>query len=293
MSMNSTRRKLAIATWSPPSEGNIYGKLTLNAEPALKYIAEVREATGEKVTMTHFVGKAVAMALAETPGLNGRIRWGRFIPHETVDIAFLVVLEGGADLAKAKITELDKKPLSAVGRELRELAEKLRDGKDEEFESSKNLLKILPRFLVGPILWLTGWLTASLGLGAAGLSKFPFGSAVITSVGMFGLDEGFAPFTPFARVPLLVLVGAYRDRPTVIDDAVAIQKQLTITATIDHRFIDGSAGGKLAKTIRGVFADPWATMGPAGGDAPKEIEAPKVEPPKVEAPKAEEAQAEG
>jgi len=38
MAMNSTRRKLAIGTWSAPREGNIYGKLTLNAEPALAYI---------------------------------------------------------------------------------------------------------------------------------------------------------------------------------------------------------------------------------------------------------------
>ncbi len=292
MAMNSTRRKLAIATWGPPKEGNIHGKLTLNAEPSLKYIAEVREATGEKVTMTHFVGKAVAMALAETPGLNGRIRWSKFIPHKTVDISFLVVLEGGADLAKAKIQELDKKPLSAVGRELRELAVKLRSGGDEEFESSKTLLRILPRFLVGPILWLTGWLTGSLGLSAAGMTAFPFGSAVITSVGMFGLDEGYAPFTPFARVPLLVLVGAYRDRPTVIDGEVGIQKQVTMTATIDHRFIDGSAGGKLANTIRRVFADPWTELGPPGqGAAPKEIEAPKAELPKAEEPKAEPAKA--
>ena len=272
MAMNSTRRKLAIATWSPPREGNIYGKLTLNAEPALKYIAEVREATGEKVTMTHFVGKAVAMALAAAPGLNGRIRFNKFIPHETVDIAYLVVLEGGSDLAKAKISELDKKPLVAVAQELRALAESLRAGKDKEFESSKNLLKLLPTFLVRPVLWLTGWLTGALGLNAKaiGLSAYPFGSAVITSVGMFGLDEGFAPHTPFARVPLLVLVGAYNDRPAVVDGEIISQKQITITATIDHRFIDGSAGGKLAKTIRAIFDDPWEELGAPSNQAATE-----------------------
>ena len=71
MAMNSTRRKLAIATWSAPREGNIYGKLTVNAEPALAYLAALTEATGENVTLTHFVGKAVATALASSPGLNG------------------------------------------------------------------------------------------------------------------------------------------------------------------------------------------------------------------------------
>ncbi len=102
MGMNSTRRKLAIATWSPPGEGNIYGKLTLNAEPALKYIAEVREATGEKVTMTHFVGKAVAMALANAPGLNGRILWSKFIPHKTVDIDATLTDGCGRELGDSK-----------------------------------------------------------------------------------------------------------------------------------------------------------------------------------------------
>ena len=282
MAMNSTRRKLAIGTWSAPREGNIYGKLTLDAEPALEYLREVRERTGHKVTITHFVGKAVAMALAKSPGLNGRILWGKYIPHDSVDIAYLVTLEGGGDLAKAKIADLDKKPMEAVAIELRALAEKLRAGKDDEFEASKNTLKIIPRFLVRPLLWLTGWVASSLGwsVKALGVSKYPFGSAIITSVGMFGLDEGFVPPTPFARVPLYVLVGAVRPRPTVVDGEVVVQQQITITATIDHRFIDGFEGGRLAKIVRSVFEDPKQLDAPAEGAAtPEKNDSAKAEAP--------------
>ncbi|MCO4771383.1 MAG: 2-oxo acid dehydrogenase subunit E2 [Deltaproteobacteria bacterium] len=276
--MNSTRRKLAIGTWSAPKEGNIYGKLTLNVEPALAYIERVKEQTGQKVTLTHFVGKAVAMALAKSPGLNGRILWGKYIQHETVDISYLVVLEGGGDLAKAKIRDLDKKPLEAVATELRALAEKLRAGKDKEFEATKSTLKLIPRFLVRPLLWVTGWLASSLGLsiGALGVSKFPFGSAIITSVGMFGLDEGFVPPTPFARVPIYVLVGAVSPRPTVVNGEIVIQKQLTITATLDHRFVDGFEGGQLAKTVRAVFEHPHMLDVPKDG-VPAKVEAPKAD----------------
>jgi pyruvate/2-oxoglutarate dehydrogenase complex dihydrolipoamide acyltransferase (E2) component len=258
MAMNSTRRKLAIRTWSAPREGNIYGKLTLNAEPALAYLEALRARTGHKVTITHFVGKAVAMALREAPGLNGRILWGRYIPHDTVDISYLVVLEDGGDLAKAKIDRLDEKPLETVAVELKDLAEKLRAGKDSEFEATKSTLKLIPGFLLRPLLWITGWLASSLGVSvkALGVSRFPFGGAIITSVGMFGLDEGFVPPTPFARVPIYVLVGAVGDRPTVVDGEVVVQKQLTITATMDHRFVDGFEGGRLAKIVRSVFEDP-------------------------------------
>lgn len=56
----SLRRKLAIATWSNPREGNIYGKLTLDASEALAYLDYLRQTTGEKVTITHLVGRACA-----------------------------------------------------------------------------------------------------------------------------------------------------------------------------------------------------------------------------------------
>lgn len=258
----TTRRKLAIATWSAPREGNIYGKLTVDVTEALHYLRWVRKETGERVTMTHFVGKALADALATAPGLNGRILWGRYIPHDTVDVSYLVALEEGADLAKAKIDGLDKKSVADVARELRELAGRLRQGKDDDFEKSKGTIKLLPTWVLTPLVWLTGWLASSLGISlpALGVTKYPFGSAIITSVGMFGLDEGFAPPTPFARVPVLVLIGAVREMPAVVGGELVVREQLTITATIDHRFMDGAEGGRLAKVIRQTFADPWGSL---------------------------------
>lgn len=261
----TTRRKLAIATWSSPAEGNIYGKLVVDATELVRYIDHVRETTGEKVTVTHLVGRAVALALKQAPGLNGRLLFGRYIPHPWVHITYLVALEEGADLAKAVVKDADRKTVVDVARELRELAQRLRAGQDSDFEKSKGLLRALPTWLIRPILWTTGWLTSALGVSVAalGLTAFPFGSAVITSVGMFGLDEGYAPPTPFARVPVLVLVGSLRDAVVAHDGEMQIRKQLTLTATIDHRFLDGFQGGVLAKVVRRVLEDPWSL-----GDVP-------------------------
>lgn len=268
----TTRRKLAIATWSAPREGNIYGKLTIDATNALAYLDELRARTGEKVTITHLVGVAVGRALAQAPSLNGYLRLGRYIPHDTVDVAFLVALEDGANLAKAKIAHVDRKGVVDVARELRELAERLRSGKDEAFKKSQGPLQWMPTWLIRPVVWLTGLLTASFGLSvpALGLERFPFGSCIITSVGMFGLDEGYAPPTPFARVPVYVLVGAVREAPAVVDGALTIRKQLTITATVDHRFMDGFQGGVLARVVRDVLENPWQL----GEAQPREAAAP-------------------
>lgn len=263
MNYMTTRRKLAIATWGPPDEGNIFGKLTLDATEALAYLQHIRDTTGEKVTITHLVGKVVGNALAKAPSLNGYIRFGRYVPHEHVNVTYLVALEEGADLAKAKVDDIDKKSIVEVARDLRARAERLRKGEDEAFKKSMGPIKILPTWLIRPILKITGWLTSSLGVNvpALGLEAFPFGSCIVTSVGMFGLDEGFAPFTPFARVPVLVLVGAVKDGVVAVDGVPTVRKQVTITATIDHRFLDGFQGGILAKIVRDQIEDPWRMAG--------------------------------
>lgn len=259
--MNSTRRKLAIATWAAPREGNIYGKLVCDATEALAYVEHLRKTAGVKVTIGHIIGKAVAMAMKQAPGLNGRIVFGRYVPFETVDIAFLVALENGRDLAKKKIERADEKSIVEIANILKEGAGKLRDGKDEAFEKSKGLVRLLPTAILSPVLWLTGFLTSSLGISAMGLEPFPFGSCIITNVGGFGVDEAYAPPTPFARVPVLILVGAVKDQPAVVDGKVVPRPIVTITATVDHRFIDGAQLGVLGKVVRGGIEAPWTLDG--------------------------------
>ena len=229
----------------------------------MRFLAHVREVTGEKVTITHFVGRVVGEALAASPGLNGYLRFGAYHEHETADVAFLVMLEDGKNLAKVKIESIDRLPMTEVARRLGSGAQKLRDGKDDAFEKSQGPIKLLPTWLIRPLLWFTGWVTGALGVSvpALGLEKFPFGAAIVTSVGMMGVDEGYPPPTPFARVPLYVAVGAVRELPAVVDGKLAVRKQVVITATIDHRFLDGAQGATLARIVRERFANPWPLLG--------------------------------
>jgi pyruvate/2-oxoglutarate dehydrogenase complex dihydrolipoamide acyltransferase (E2) component len=257
---NRLRRKLSIAAWRAPREPNIYGKLTVDVTEAQAYLEAVRERTGEKVTLTHLVGKAVAAALAAEPSLNGTIRFGRFVPHDEVNLTFLVTMPAGSDLAKARVDHVDRRSAAEIAAELRERAERLRDASDPDWEKSKLAIRVLPPFLLRIVVWLTGWLASSLGLNipALGVQRYAFGSAVVTNVAMFGVDEAFIPPTPFARVPLWVLIGAVREAPAARDGEVVIAPQVTITVTIDHRFIDGFQAGALAREFRHVFADPWS-----------------------------------
>lgn len=275
MKTMSTRRKLAIATWRAPTEGNIYGRIALDTEEVQHYLAWLRETTGRKVTLTAFVGACVARGLAATPSLNGRIWLGRYRPHSTVAVSFLVALEEGGDLGKVKIEQADEKGPEGIADELSERARTLHHGKDESFNRTKGVIRLLPTWLLRPMLRWVGWLGSCGGFSipALGVERYPFGTAIITSIGMLGIDEGLVPPTPFAHVPVYVCVGAERRVPAEWNGELALRPQVVLTATIDHRFIDGFQLATLAKLLRELFANPWAFSGlegrPAGlGPAP-------------------------
>lgn len=263
MKAMSTRRKLAIATWGAPREGNIYGRLALDTEEVDRYLAWVRRTSGEKITLTAFVGACVARALAATPSLNGRIWLGRYVPHETVAVSFLVALEEGGDLGKAKIERADEKGPQGIARELRERASALHQGKDAAYNKSKGVIRLLPTWLLRPMLRWVGWLGGCGGFSipALGVEPYPFGAAIVTSVGMLGIDEGLVPPTPFAHVPLYVCVGAQRRVPAEWNGELVLRPQVVITATIDHRFVDGYQLATLARMVRELFASPWGFAG--------------------------------
>jgi hypothetical protein len=171
----------------------------------------------------------------------------------------LVALDGGKDLANAKLTDLDKRSIVNICRQLREKTEKLRQGKDEDFNKTTNTLKILPIEIIQFIVTTVGYLASALGLNfpALGARPFPFGCALVTSVGMMGLDLAFVPFLPFARVPFLAMIGSVVKKPKVVeDDKIEVRPTVTLTATMDHRFVDGAQAAKMAKRVKEIMEDP-------------------------------------
>jgi len=263
MGKMSTRRKLAIATWSRPTEGNIYGRLAVDVTETKRYLAWLRKKSGEKVGITHFVGKAIAEGVKEAPSLNGVIRFSRFKAHDSIDICYLVNMDGGNNLGRVKVTDVDQKDLVEIAQDLKGRAKRLREGDDEAFKKTQDPLGWMPMWLVRPVVWLTGFLTGVLGVSvpALGLEGYPFGTAIVTNVGGMGLDEAYAPPTPFAYCGVLVLVGAVRDRPAVVNGEFVSIPEMNLMVTIDHRLIDGAHLARANKRIKAIFANPWQLSG--------------------------------
>ncbi|MEI8081176.1 MAG: 2-oxo acid dehydrogenase subunit E2 [Actinomycetes bacterium] len=252
----SSRRRIAIASYRPPRDGIIYGSITLDCTDVLKYLDGLRETTGEHVTITAFMGAVIGRALEAEPTLNGRIHLGRYIPYDRVNIAFLVQMNEGDNLAQVLVEDIDKKTPAQVFADLKFKAARLRSHEDPNFEKSIKLTGKLPTPILRRVLSFGSFMTTGVGVPFVGQDAFPFGSAVITSVGMLGVDEAFIPPTPFLRVPLYVGIGAIRDMVFPVDGQPVVKPGISMSATLDHRFVDGYQAAGLIRVVRKYFEHP-------------------------------------
>lgn len=251
-------RKISAATWGHPMDPQMYGDLEFDATAILAFMDEAREGAGIKISVTHMVGKALAHALGEHPDLNVHLRGSSFVQRETVDVFFIVSAESGAELSGVKVVSADKKSVVEIARELADRAKKIRSGTDEEFGKTKSMFSRTPRRLLKLGFRAGSWLTVDrdLDLKKYGLPRQPFGSVMVSSVGMFGIQHAYAPLSPYYRIPFLVLVGEVAQKPAVVDGKVVPRPLLTLSATMDHRYLDGYHAARLARSVRDYLEDP-------------------------------------
>jgi len=257
----SVRRKIAVATWRPSRDGRLYGRVELDATAGLAYVAEQRLATGVPVTLTHLVGKAVATAQSEVPETRCRVVFGRIVPFPSIDVSFAVDVDGGEDLGPVKVLRADAKSVAEIAGEVTVRADRLRRRGDPHFERSEGWARRIPVPFMRPTLAGASLLLGGLGWPALGQPGFPLGSALVSSVSLFGLDEGYMAPVPFARAALYVLVGGVRDVPMAVDGRVVVRPRLVVTATADHRLVDGAHAGAMTRVLRRVLEHPESLTG--------------------------------
>lgn len=251
-------RKLAGSTWSRPTDPQFFGDLELDAGPLLDYIDEARQSCGVHVTMTHLIGKAVAHGLSQVPELRVRLAHGREYERATVDVFFIVTADNGRELTGVKVHFAASKSATEIATEVNGRLGEIEAGNDPELGRGKVLLAKLPPSALRAVLRVGAWLTSDLNLDLSrlGMPRQAFGGAMITSVGMWGIGHAYSPLAHYYRVPVLVLVGAVRECPAVVSGEVVVRPMLTITATFDHRFVDGFHAAQFAAAVRNYCKQP-------------------------------------
>jgi pyruvate/2-oxoglutarate dehydrogenase complex dihydrolipoamide acyltransferase (E2) component len=226
---------------------------------SLALIERLRTEWGIRVTVTHLVTKALALAIAKNPRTNVKVRfWGKLEQRESVDITVLVAGEGGRDLSAHRIAAADRVPLRELSRQIIEAGERIRRDEDPQFRQSREMVRRVPWWLMRPFLSLASLCMNELHLDLSkiGLPVDLFGVGMVTSLGMHGIDEGFAPLTPIGRIMVDVLVPRVRERVWAEEGKITIRPTLKLCATFDHRVIDGVQAATLSGEIQSLLADP-------------------------------------
>ena len=252
-------RKLAGSTWSAPFDPQFFGEMEIDAANLLAEVAAARRSTGQHVTITHAVVKAVALGLRAVPELNVRLAHHREHRRDSIDI--FVIVANGDELTGVKLASADQMSLGEIASALTRRTTAIRAGEDRELGRTKKMLELLPPRLLRFGMRAAAWLTSDLNLDLPrlGLPRQAFGSAMVSSVGMTGISHAYSPLASYYRVPLLVLVGSVEEKPVVVNGVIVARPILTLTATFDHRYTDGLQAAAFARAARAYLLAPHTT----------------------------------
>ena len=192
----------------------------LTAEFDMERVAEMRTAMAAmgdeyKVSFNDIVLKAVATALSQHPEVNAHWLGDKIRYFSRVHLGMAVAIEDG--LITPVIFDADRKRMSEISIEARELAKRARER------------KLKPEEYTG--------------------STFS-----VSNLGMFGIDQFTAIINP-PEVGILA-IGALEDKPVVIDGALSHRKRMRITMSCDHRVVDGALGARFLQTLRRLIENP-------------------------------------
>jgi pyruvate/2-oxoglutarate dehydrogenase complex dihydrolipoamide acyltransferase (E2) component len=259
----SSFRKIAIGTWERTYDPSVYGTMELRMDDAMRYLADFRRVTGRRLTVSHLMAKAAAAVLETCPDANAIMRFNHIYLRKRIGIFFQVVMtdegEGKVDLSGATLYDVEKKTLVEICDEFEKKVEKVRKREDPALEKTRGTFKSMPHFLLNILLKVIAFFSFTLNwdLKWAGIPSDPFGSMMITNVGSLGLDVAYVPLVPYSRVPILLAVGAVKERAVVVEGKVVAAKMMSVNATFDHRIIDGFHAAQMSKVLRAWLEHPY------------------------------------
>lgn len=254
---NSDWRKVASTIYRKPVDSKILGSVEIDVTELEKFISQKRK-EGVKTTLTYIITLIVGRALREeVPELNAYIRRGKVIARERIDATVSVLLEGG-QMGSVMIENIDKHTIESFSEEIAKKIAGSRKGHENDTMKNKSAISKIPWPLRSWIYYVYKTVTLNWGLSfpLLNIDANSFGSFVVSNIGTLGLDTGFGALFPAGNISFVLILGGVEKKPVVVDDNIVIRRMLSLAATLDHRVVDGSHGGKLFRAIRHYVKSP-------------------------------------
>ena len=257
----------------------VHGLLSCDVTEARRKIREYRAATGTGLSLTAFVVACFAQAIAADRQVHA-YRRGRqtLVLFDDVDVTVLVEsdVEGARIPVPHIVRAADRMSVAAIHDEIRAAQ---RD--PVPYAGGRRLLPLwllVPRFLR---VWF--W---SMVLAEPRRRKRLTGTAVVTSVGMFG--RAMAWGIPITDHTVALTVGGIERRLSVVraDDRtvsageaaptidglgaterIAVREHLALTLSFDHDVVDGAPASRFAARLKALIETGHGigTVGPTDG----------------------------
>jgi len=212
-------RRLTEAKQTIP---HIYLTVDIRLDALLKLRAELNkglESRGVKLSVNDLLIKALAVALIEVPECNVSFAGDHLLKYGRADISVAVSIPGG--LITPIVVGADGKSISAISKEMTELAGRAKEG------------KLAPH-------------------------EYQGGTASLSNMGMFGISSFSAVINP--PQGMIMAIGAGEKRPWVIDDSLQIATIMSATGSFDHRAIDGADGARLMQAFKRLLEAPLGML---------------------------------
>jgi pyruvate dehydrogenase E2 component (dihydrolipoamide acetyltransferase) len=192
----------------------------LTAEFDLTRVMEMRKAMTElgdqfKVSVNDVLLKATAIALSQHPEVNAHWLGDKIRYHNRVHLGMAVATDDG--LIVPVIWDADRKRMSDISREAKELAKRARERKlkPDEFTGS---------------------------------------TFSVSNLGMFGIDQFTAIINPPEAG--ILAIGTSEEKLVVVNGEPVVRSRVRVTMSCDHRVIDGAVGAKFLQTLRRLIENP-------------------------------------
>jgi len=223
---NTSMRKIIARRLSESKRDVPHFYLTIDCElDALlairkQYNAESPEGAGAyKLSVNDFVVKACALALRDVPAAN--VSWTEEAIHQFHDVDISVAVATPRGLITPVVRGADRKSMIAISAEVKDLAQRARNG------------KLKP-------------------------AEYQGGGFSISNLGMFGIKHFSAIVNP--PQSCILAIGAGEQRPTVKDGALGIATLMSCTLSVDHRSVDGAIGAEFLQAFKKYIEQPLSLL---------------------------------
>jgi pyruvate/2-oxoglutarate dehydrogenase complex dihydrolipoamide acyltransferase (E2) component len=217
----------------------IYGLAEVDVTKAreLRRLLSARENT--KLSFTAFIVASFSRAIASNPKVQAYRDWRRrLVVFRDVDVVTMIEPEQGVVAIPHIIRNANRRTVREISDEIRSI-----QANPERSEQSGTLISLaprLPRFVRLLFFWA--------------VKKNPHwfkrieGTAVVTSVGMFGEGGGWGiGFLPTHTLGLTV--GGIAQKPGVHAGQVEVREYLNLTISFDHDIVDGAPAARFTREL--------------------------------------------